>query len=177
VDIDLTLHQWADIAQYAIAIAAYLALLGALTQILLSRADARRTRAYEYSDRFNKPSMRRRAARYREYFEDKPHSYKDFKKEKRVKRNELMLLPNVIEEVAALYHRKLIDRDVAAETLGPYVENLWEASLPFVSALRAERPGTFCDWEEMQRDTPGRRLKANEKIARRRLRRKLLGRD
>jgi len=159
----LTLVQWSYVAQVVIAVSAALALVGAAAQLLNSRANARRVRAYEYADRFNNPEWTTRASRYRDYWGK--HDYQHFKKLKRVQANELLILPNVIEEIAALYHRKLIDRDVAAEVLGLYVEELWTTSLPFVSALRAEHgPDLFSDWEHMQRDTPVRKLKAKKKM-------------
>jgi hypothetical protein len=173
--VGLTLDQWGDIAQIAIAISAALALIVAAIELWRSRANARRVRAYEYSDRFNQPEMRRRAGEYREYFEDQKRTYDDFVALKRTERNELTLLPNLIEEVAALYVRKLIDRYVAAETLGPYVEELWEVSKVFAMRVRADQgPACFVDWESMVEDTPGRRAKANAKMARRRAWRKLV---
>jgi hypothetical protein len=169
----LALDQWSDIAQCVIAIAAVLALGGAIVQIRSASRNARRVRAYEYADRFNRPEMRRRAGEWREYLE--AHTYDDFKKLSWVERNELLLLANVIEEIAAMYHRRVVDRDVAAEAVGVYVEALWEVSQTFIVAARADKgPKIFCDWEAMVADTPARKLKADKKIARRRLWRKLL---
>jgi hypothetical protein len=173
--VGLTLDGWADIAQIVIAVSAALAVFVAVIELWRSRANARRVRAYEYSDRFNQPDMRRRAGEYREYFGDAKSTYDDYMLLKRTERNELMLLPNLIEEVAALYVRKLIDRYVAAETLGPYIEELWEVTKAFAMRVRADQvPECFIDWESMVEDTPGRRAKANAKMARRRAWRKLV---
>jgi hypothetical protein len=171
----LRLAQWGDIAQFVIAIVGAIALIGAIWQIVLNRANARRVRVYEYADRFNRPGLRRRSSRYRNYVEK--HTYSDFKRLTRTLQNELLILPNLLEEVAALYHRGLLDRDVAAEMLGVYVENLWASSKPFMSEMRAELgANAFCDWEEMQTETPGRKLTADRKRARRRALRKLFRR-
>lgn len=86
---------------------------------------------------------------------------------------------NLIEEVGALYDRKLIDRDVIAETLGVHVERLWEACINYVTGVRAAKnnPWLFDYWEQMQRHTPTRRAKAKRKITRRRRRHELFRGD
>jgi hypothetical protein len=169
----LALDQWSDVAQCVIAVAAVLALIGAVVQIRSANRNARRVRAYEYADRFNRPEMRRSAGEWREYLE--AHTYDDFKNLRWVERNERLLLANVIEEVAAMYHRRVVDRDVAAEAVGVYVEGLWEVSKTFIAEARSDKgPNIFCDWEAMVADTPARKLKADRRIARRRLWRKLL---
>lgn len=174
----LALHQWADIAQFVIALAAALALLVAAVELSRSRANSRRVRAYQYSDRFNQLDMRRMAAEYRKYFEDEKHTYDDFMALDRVRRNELLMLPNLIEEVAALYHRKLIDRDVSAEVLGVYVEELWTGSREFVMAARIKRRrDVFEEWERMVEDTPVRKANVDRRMARRRAWRKLISGD
>src|SRR6202035_6124642 len=133
----LSLDAWGDIAQFVIGIAGVLALLGAAAQLRSSRANARRARVYEYSDRFNQPEMIRLTARYTDYWEK--HSYEDFRHLDRPIRAQWLVLPNFIEEVAALYNRNLLDRDVAAEVLGMYVEDLWASSLPLVTGQRTQR--------------------------------------
>jgi hypothetical protein len=173
----LSLDAWGDIAQFVIAIAGVLALLGAAAQVRLSRVNARRARVYEYADRFNQRQMLRSSAAYMDAWEN--DFYESFKALDRADRLEWMMLPNLIEEVAFLYNRKLLDRNVAAEILGIYVERLWTVSIPLVSELRREknRPSLFSEWEEMQRDTPARQMKAIRKAERRRARRRLLRGD
>lgn len=169
----LALYAWADVAQFVIAIAGGLALLGAAAQVRLSRANARRARVYEYADRFNEREMLRLSALYIDAW--KNSSYEEFKALDRADRSESLMLPNLIEEVAFLYNRKLLDRDVAAEILGIYVERLWSVSIPLVTELRREKnnPSVYAEWEEMQRDTPTRQLKAVRKAERRRAWRRL----
>ena len=171
----LALHQWADIAQFVIALAAGLALIVAAIELWRRALNARRDRAYQYSDRFNQLDVRRMAAEYRKYFEDEKHTYEDFMGLDRVRRNELLMLPNLIEEVAALYQRKLIDRDVSAEVLGVYVEELWAPSREFVMEARVKRRrDAFEEWERMAEDTPVRKANVDRRMARRRAWRKLL---
>ena len=169
----LSLIEWSYVAQCVIAVAALVALAVAGGQIWVTRATAKRVRVYEYADKFNQPEMRRRAGEWREYVE--ANTYEDFAALKWVERNDRLLLANVIEEVAAMYNRGMLDRSVAAEAVGFYVEGLWEASKKFVAEMRAAKgPRLFADWEHMVEDTPGRKLKADASVARRRTWRKLL---
>jgi hypothetical protein len=168
----LSLDGWGDIAQFVIAIGGVLALAGAFGQLRLSRANARRGRVYEYADRFNDPVLLRAAARYREYWRN--NTYADFDFLDLGDQLECLMLPNLIEEVAVLYNRNLLDRNLAAQLLGVYVEVLWQASIPLVSEVRQQenRSTIYSEWEEMQDYTPSRRAKANRKTERRRARRK-----
>ncbi len=72
---------------------------------------------------------------------------------------EQMRLPNMVEEIACLYSRNVLDRDLAAELLGVYVEKLWKASERLIGELRdaEQRPRIFIEWEAMQKDTWKRR--------------------
>lgn len=159
----LSLNGWGDIAQFVIAIGGVLALIGAFAQLRLSRANARRGRVYEYADRFNDPSLLRASADYRKYWKD--HTYADFDSLDLADQLPSLMLPNLIEEVAVLYNRNLLDRNLAAQLLGIYVEVLWQASVPLVGEVRQkeDRSTIYSEWEEMQDDTPGRRTKANRK--------------
>jgi hypothetical protein len=164
----LSLDGWGSIAQLVIAVSGLVALVGAGAQLRLSRANALRSRVYEYADRFNTQEMLQRSTRYKAYWEK--HSYTDFKSLDDAQQLDWLMLPNLIEEIAFLYNRKLLDRDVAAELLGVYVERLWEASQPLIGDIRqAEgRPTIFREWGQMQEDTPGRRRRAIRRDERRR---------
>ena len=48
------------------------------------------------------------------------------------------MMANLIEEVAFLYNRNLLDRNVAADILGFYVEPLWNASSSLVNEVRTK---------------------------------------
>jgi hypothetical protein len=167
MDIALSLNAWGDVAQFGIAIAGICALVGAVIQIKVIQSHARRNRVYAYSDRFNQPEMIGLSARYTDYWE--AHTYADYMTRDREGRSEWLVLANFIEEVAGLYNRKLLDRDVAAQVLGVYVEALWKCSLPFVTGARRERNDgwIFVDWEQMQADTLTRRMAARRRTERR----------
>jgi hypothetical protein len=169
----LALHQWGDIAQLAIAGTAFLALGVAARQLRHSRANERRGRAYDYADCFNRPEILRATAEYKLYWQS--HTFAQFLEEDPVRRVELNIVPNLMEEVASLYNRKLIDRTIAAQLVGVYTVKLWEVSAPHVSDRRTHNndPHLYAEWEEMQRDTPTRQAKADRRADRRRARKQL----
>jgi hypothetical protein len=172
MQIALALHDWGEIGELVLAGTAIVALVFAWLELRSSRVAARRERVYAYQEQVNQRAFREESVSYREYWE--AHTFEDYKKLTRLQRNEMLMIPNLMEEIAALYNRKLLDRDVAAETLGIYVERLWTASMSFVHGLRANNgPPLYGEWEEMQRDTPGRKLRVDRKLARRRAWRKL----
>jgi hypothetical protein len=159
----LSLDGWGDIAQFVIAIAALLALLGAVAQVKAVRSTARRARAYEYSDRFNRPETILMSARYTDYWEH--NTYEDFAALTRENRSKWLVLPNLIEEVAAMYNRNLVDRDITAEVLGPLAEAMWRRSIPLVVGSRKSRKDrwVYAEWEQMQKDTLRRRSDARRR--------------
>lgn len=163
----LSLDGWGDIAQFVIAIGGVGALIGVYLQLRLGHATSRRARVYEYADRFTKPEMLRASAEYVEYWES--HTFADFDAMSLADQLEHLMMPNLIEEVAFLYNRNLLDRDVAADLLGFYVERLWNASIPLVSEVRSKenRATFYSEWEEMQADTPGRSARNLRKRQRR----------
>jgi hypothetical protein len=171
----LSLAALGNIAQIVIAGASVSALFGAVTQIAVTRANARRARAYDYADRFNQPEIISLTARYTDYWDK--HSFEDFSALSRQTRSKLLVIPNLIEEVAAAYNRNLIDRNVAAQMLGLLAEAMWERSRPLVEGTRKERDKwIYAEWEEMQKDTLQRRMAARRKTERRIARRRLLRR-
>jgi hypothetical protein len=152
----LALRDWGDIAQLVIAGTALVALIVGGAQLLVARKTAQRERVWSYQEQVNRLTFRRRSVRYREYWES--HTYAQYDSEGRLEKNEKLMLPNLMEEVGSLYNRRLLDKKVAAQTLGIYVEELWCASTPFIEGLRhTHDKRAFCEWEKMQDDTWQRR--------------------
>lgn len=153
----LSLNGWADIAQYVIAISAVVALVGAAAQLRISHNQARRERVYAYADALNQLDLLMATEKHRENWIT--WSAEDFKQLTDHQQAEQIRLPNLVEEIAYLYNQKVLDRRVAAELLGVYVEKLWIASKDLVEELRIseKRPRLFVDWEAMQNDTWKRR--------------------
>jgi hypothetical protein len=170
----LSLDGWGDIAQFVIAVGGVGALIGVYLQLRLGHASGRRARVYEYADRFTDSKMLQASGEYVEYWEG--HTFSDFAALSTVAQLDRLMMPNLIEEVAFLYNRNLLDRNVAADLLGFYVERLWDVSSPLVSEVRrAENRATFySEWEEMQEDTRVRSAANAQRMERRRTRRKRL---
>jgi hypothetical protein len=171
----LSLHGAADIAQIVIASAAVGAFAFAAWEVRISRTNARRSRVYDYSDRFNQLEILRACADFTEFWK-KDGAWSEYQRLETIQKQERRMLPNLIEEVAFIYNRRLLDRDVAAELLGIYVERLWAVAQPLALGLRQERnrPDVYSEWEEMQRDTQERQLRGVRRAERRRAWRKLL---
>jgi hypothetical protein len=181
MDVALSLQQWGNIAQLAVAVVALIAFAGAVWQILSSNANAKRVRTYEYADHIGQQEMRHLAAAYRRYFEDEKHTYDDFLTLNRARRNDLLALPNLIEQAAGLYHRKLLNRDVAAELLGAYCEALWSAGESFLKSVQDKQgENRFWAWEAMISDARLRQARGEAKlkgrVTKRAIRRKRLAR-
>jgi hypothetical protein len=118
-------------------------------------------------DRWSSKDIRKLLADFRAFW--KGNDWAAFEALTAHKRADLLVLPNLIEEVASLYNRKRIDRDVVALALGVAIEVLWEQSQVFVKGGRADRgEWTYNEWQEMQTDTRIRRERAHRKIRRRR---------
>ena len=174
----LSLNGWGDIAQFVIAVGGVGALIGVYLQLRLGHATSRRARVYDYADCFNKREMLRASAEYVEYW--KSHTFAEFDAMSLADQLEHLMMANLIEEVAVLYNRNLLDRNLAAQLLGVYVEVLWQASIPLVSEVRQQenRSTIYSEWEEMQADTPGRSdrnlRERHRRVARRKYLRSLL---
>lgn len=153
----LTMAGWADIAQYVFALTGAAALGFAWMQVRTSRAAARRNRVYEYADAFNQLDQLKAAAEHKKKWS--VWTVADLEALTEVEVAEWMRLPNIVEDVAYLYNRKALDRDVAAELLGVFVERLWVATERLARELRKaeQRPKIFVEWEKMQQDTWARR--------------------
>lgn len=153
----LSLNGWADLAQYVLAISAVVALVGAAAQLRISHHQARRERVYAYADALNQLDLLLATEKHRENWAK--WSVDDFKQLTTHEEAEQLRLPNLVEEIAYLYNQKVLDRRVAAELLGVYVEKLWVASKDLVEELRVSenRPRLYVDWEAMQNDTWRRR--------------------
>jgi hypothetical protein len=148
---------WADVAQYVLALTGAAALGFVYLQVRTNRAAERRGRVYDYADAFNAVELLRASAEHKAKWPE--WTVEDLKAMSEVEQAECMRLPNIIEEVAYLYNHKALDRNVAAELLGVYVECLWDASEGLIRELRVAegRPQIFIDWEQMQGDTWRRR--------------------
>lgn len=154
----INLAGWGDIAQVFIALAAVAALLGAVAQIRVTHALARRALSYQYADRFNEPKMAERIAEYQKYWME--HEYSEWwtaAHRHDAYAQGLLIVPNLVEEFAAAYNRELLDRDIAAMFLGTTVAVLWKQSGKLVEGARRDRDNwVYAEWEAMLPDSKSR---------------------
>jgi hypothetical protein len=171
--IGLSLKEWSYAAQLIIAGAGALAVLGAAAQVITGRNQAKRERAFAYADRFNQLEIIAITAEYADFW--KTRSYAEFIKLPPEHRSRLLVVPNLIEEMAMTYNANLLDRNAAAQMVGVLAESTWTASGNLVASARQDRHNDwiYAEWEEMQKDTARRRLAGRPKIVRRRARRRL----
>lgn len=157
----------ADVAQIVLAGAAVLALIGAAIQIRVQRSIAKRQLAYEYLGRFSSRDVLELSSEFRVFWKAK--TYTDFDVLGPEERSQMLVVPNLIEELGSLYNRRRLDRDVVALALGVLVELLWEEGQALIRGGKADRgEWVYCEWAEMQADTRLRRDRAHDKIRRRR---------
>jgi hypothetical protein len=188
----------ANLAQIILAGAAVLALLGAAVQIRVTRTIAKRQLAYEYLRRFSGQEMLELTNKLREFWKETRPAATDprrrwarcwaprggrghglvapgasrwgaFEGLEPRERAQILVVPNLIEEIGALYNRRRLDRDVVALALGVMVELLWVECQALVKGGQADRgEWVYSEWAEMQADTRERRERAHNKIRRRR---------
>jgi hypothetical protein len=149
----LNLHGVGDIAQIVLAAAGVAALIGAYVQIRVSR----RSRVYEYADSLNSLEIIHATAEHKAKWPT--WTTADIAHLSEREQLECMRLPNFIEQIGHVYNRGVLDRGLAAELLGPYVERMWSVSWRLIGELRVseKRPRIFTDWQRMQDETWRRR--------------------
>jgi hypothetical protein len=64
----------------------------------------------------------------------------------------IFLIPNFFEELAGMYNRGLIDREVTKHYLGAVSLAVWNDLYWFVGRERQKNPNTYIEWLEMLRD-------------------------
>ena len=132
-------------------------------------AQRRRARVYTYAERLQQAETLEAAAEWREYW--KTHRFSDWAELPISERPEWLSLVNLVEEVAALYDRKLDDREVSAprpsaSTLRGCRRTSWPMSL--VPQRRRRSPSLFDYCERCPHRSPTRRTKAEHRLTRRR---------
>ena len=156
----------ANLAQLAIAAALWLALVVGLIQVYVTRMIAKRQVAYTYFDRFTSEEIRTGISDARDFWE--ANDWAAFQGLSRSGRSELLVVPNLIEEVAHAYNRKQLDRGMAALVLGGLIERLWDDWQELVNRGRQWRgESVYYEWSRMQADTRTRRDREERKLQRR----------
>ena len=167
-----SLQGWADIAQLVLAGAAVLALVGAYVQIRVMRGVHKRQLSYEYVRMVRSNDVLKLTKNYRTFWKTK--KWADYSALTGPEQADLLVFPNLIEELAGQYNRKRIDREVIALSIGPLIEEGWAGTQEFIKGAQVTRSRwAYCEWQEMQLDTVARRRRAHTRIQRRRSRKNL----
>jgi len=156
----LSLDGWGNIAQFRDRHCRAMALGFAAVEVRISRANTRRARVYDYADRFNQPEILRAGAHYRDYWG------KPFLRRFRCPR------PRGAPRIADAPEPDrggsvpLQQASARPERRSRVVGNLCRATMAGEYPT-CERPpagrrqaNDLLRWEEMQHDTPGRKMKA-----------------
>jgi hypothetical protein len=153
----LSLAGAGDIAQIVLAGTGLVALVGAYAQIRVSHNAARRGRVYEFADMLGQQEWIDETVRCQEEF--RQFTSETFNALPAAEQLGWLRLPNLVEEIAYLYNRGVLDRGVAAELVGVFIERLWASCATLLRELRVSegRPRVFIEWERMQDDTWRRR--------------------
>lgn len=67
-------------------------------------------------------------------------------------RLEILVAPNFLEEVAGMYNRDLLDREIVSEVLGEVVTTWWTLGSWFIEPERARNPKHLRQWKAMRDD-------------------------
>ena len=149
------------LGEAATAFIAFVALGGALLQLLFTRRTTRETRAHEYLQRYDDPKLHpyiEKAHKFigpREVSDDilvaewDAMSFKD--------RLDAAVFPNFWEEMAGMYNRKLVDRDIIDAYFGDAAIAYWGRAKWLAEHMRAtddshvnpDDPGVYQEWETM----------------------------
>lgn len=161
----------------ATAVIALFALGGAVLQLWYTRKTTRETRAHQYLKRYDDPQLL-------PYIE-KSHRFigpRDVSGEVLVAEWDVMpfrdrldaaVFPNFWEELAGMYNRKLVDRDIIDAYFGDAALDYWKRTTWLAEHMRAnddsrvstDDPGIYQEWETMCATIRSRREKRRKKPA------------
>lgn len=140
----------ADTAQLALAVIALCALLGAIWQTSIARRSAREALTYNYFPRFAQAEIRRSLAILLTLPEDSDEQRRArFNALTAEEQLEMLLAPNLCEELGGVYKHGMIAREVAKTSFGHTALLLWERAQWLVTPAREQDPGYFRDWQDM----------------------------
>jgi hypothetical protein len=153
----LSLGGWAAVAQYVFTLTTIGALGTAAWQLRQNAANAARDRTHVYVDRVTSRESLDEWHDLKAYW--RFSGYTDFRRLPGRQQVEMLRLPNLLDEVGSVYNKGGLDRDLASELLGVYVEVLWESGKQFILDMRSidQRNKVFDEWGRMQADTQARR--------------------
>ena len=140
----------ADAAQVSLAILALCALVGAIWQTSVTRRSAREALTYNYFPRFAEAEIRRSLAILLTLPEESDEKLRArFNALAPEEQLEMLLAPNLCEELGGVYKHGMIAKEVAKTSFGHTALLLWERAQWLVAPAREQDPGYFRDWQGM----------------------------
>lgn len=140
----------ADAAQVALATIALCALAGAIWQTSVTRRLAREALTHNYFPRFAEAEIRRSLALLLELpVEDDEQRRARFNALSPEEQLEMMLAPNLCEELGGVYKHGMVAKDVTKTSFGHTALLLWERSQWLIEPVREQDAGYFRDWQDM----------------------------
>jgi hypothetical protein len=169
---------WAEIATACIA---FLALVGAVAQLLAARRSTHRRNAFGYFERYSNPTALPYIAQMIQLLsrstpdEDDDTRWHAWKDRELPERLSSLVFVNFWEELGGLYNRRLVDRNVVRTYFGPTLVEFWNEGEWFIKRYQEEDRRVFEEWERMaantkkwlyERDHPSRYRRAWKVISR-----------
>lgn len=151
IPVALTLSHAVDAAQIGLVIVALLALGGAIWQSLLARRSAREALTYNYFPRFAAAEIGRSLDKLQQIMgDDDGERWACFVGLSFTERFEVLVAPNLCEELGGVYKHGMVEGDVVKTAFGHTAAILWREFDWFVNHMR--RGGdidVYKDWEAM----------------------------
>jgi hypothetical protein len=148
--VDLSLDGAADIAQIALAGLALLALAGAVWQTSSVRKSAREAITYNYFVRFRALETGHALATLLEINsgsdEERRKRFRDMSVAERL---EVLVVPNLCEELGGVYKHGMVERGAVKTAFGHTVKVLWDECRWLIESVRREDSGYYRDWQNM----------------------------
>ncbi len=152
----LHLDQWAAIAQLVLACTAVAALLGAFLQLRDSRSTTRQTLTYNFTARFSSPELLPYNQMTRDLFElgdsSEDEGYERYLKRSFEDQLAVLIVPNLIEELAGMYNQGLLHKGIAKDYFGFTARELWNEGWWFIKRFRESDENFYAQWLLMLED-------------------------
>jgi len=147
---------WAEITTACIA---FLALVGAVIQLLGARRSTQRRNAFAYFERYSSPEALPYIAEMTTLLakskppKDDDTRWDEWNKKDLSARLSTLVFVNFWEELGGLYNRRLVARSVIRIYLGALLVELWDEGKWFLDRCKADEHRAFEEWEQMAAHT------------------------
>jgi hypothetical protein len=152
----LSLDQWAAIAQLVLAAIALAALVGAFIQLRDSRSTTRQTLTYNFTARFSSPELLQYNQMTRDLFQlgncTEDEGYERYLNRSFEDQLAVLIVPNLIEELAGMYNQGLLHRGIAKDYFGFTAQELWNEGWWFIKRFREADENFYAQWLLMLED-------------------------